>query len=110
MILGYTYVCDDGVAVVRGHEVLDSTWTSILKLVATNEVVCQLVFCCVGGRAVHDGHGAIGLDTIPISIDFGHCAGNCCSLQTSGRRIVASSVLERSASKRKMCSVKQFGR
>jgi hypothetical protein len=98
------------VAVVGSHEVLDSTGRSILKLVATDEVVCQLVLCCIGARAVHDGHGAISLDAIPIGIDFSHRAGNCCSLQTSGSSIVASRVLEGSAGERTMCFVKQFGR
>jgi hypothetical protein len=68
------------------------------------------VLCCVGGRAVHDGHGDIGLRAVPIAIDFGHCAGNCCSLQTSGRRVVASDVLERRTSKKRVCFVEQFGR
>jgi hypothetical protein len=92
LILRFTYVCDDGVTIVVSHEVLDSTGSSILKPVATDEVVCELVFCCVGGGAVHDGHGAIGLDAVPIAIDFGHRAGNCCSLQTSGSSVVASSI------------------
>lgn len=101
--MGYAYVCDDGVAIVSSHKVLDSTWTGICKFVTTDEVVCELVLCCVGGCAVHDGHSAICLDAIPVAIDFGHRAGICCSLQTSGREIVASSVLERSTREREMC-------
>ena len=93
------------------HEILDSTGRSILELVTTDEVVCQLVLCCIGGGAVHDGHGAISLDVVPIAIDFGHCAGNRCSLQTSGERVVASGLLlERSAGEKKVCFVEQFGR
>jgi hypothetical protein len=98
------------VTVVGSYEVLDSTGRSILKLVTTDEVVSQLVLCSVRGRAVHDGHGAIGLDAIPIGIEFGHRAGDYCSLQTSGSSIVASRVLERRVGERKMYFVKQFGR
>jgi hypothetical protein len=92
LILRLTYVCDDGVTIVVSHEVLDSTGSSVLKPVTTDEVVCELVFCCVGGGAVHDGHDAIGLDAVPIAIDFGHRTGNCCSLQTSGSSIVTRSI------------------
>ena len=97
--------------IVGSYEVFDSTGSSFLKPVSTDEVVCELVLCCVGGCAVHDGHGAIGLDAVPIAIDFGHCARNRCSLQKSGGRVVASGVLlERSAGVKKVCFVEQFGR
>jgi hypothetical protein len=68
------------------------------------------VLCCVGGGAVHDGYGAICFDAVPIAIDFGHCAGNRCPLQTIERRVVASNLLERSAGERKVCFVEQFWR
>jgi hypothetical protein len=74
--LRFAYICDDCVTIVGSHEVLDSTGRSIFKLVTTDEVICQLVLCCVGGCAVHDGYGAICLDAVPNGIvNFGHCAG-----------------------------------
>jgi hypothetical protein len=78
--------------IVGSYEVLDSTGSSFLKPVSTDEVVCELVLCCVGGCAVHDGHGAVALDTVPIVIDFGHLAGNYCSLETSGSSVVTSGI------------------
>ncbi len=103
--LWFPYICDDSVTIMGSHEVLDCTGSSILKPVATDEVVCELVLRGVGGCAVHDGHDGV---VIPIAIDFGHVA----EIIARGRRARVVSlpvVLQRSSSEGKVCSFKQFG-
>jgi hypothetical protein len=63
-------------AIVSSYKVLDGTWSSVLQLVTTNEVICEFMLGCVRDCAVCDGDGAIGLDAIPISVDFSHCVGS----------------------------------
>jgi hypothetical protein len=68
-----TYVADNSVAIVTSYEILHRTRWCVLELISTYEVVCEVMLCSIGGRAVHDGHGAIRMrDTIPVDFSSGH--------------------------------------
>jgi len=67
-----TNLGDDRVAVVARHEVLYFAGRSIFQLVTTDEMVCELVLRGVGGAAVHDGDGAVGLLFGTVSVDLSH--------------------------------------
>ena len=56
-------------SIVTGNKVLDLACLCLLQLVPTDEVVCQVVFGGIGGRAVHLWHGAIRvrLDAVGLS-------------------------------------------
>jgi hypothetical protein len=68
-----TYIADDSVTIVTSHEVLHRTCGCVLELIPTYEVVCEVVFCGIGGGAVRNGHSAIRMrDTIPVYFGSGH--------------------------------------
>lgn len=54
--MGNAHVCNDSVAVVLGHKILDLAGGGIRQSVASNEVVCDIVLLGVGHAAVGNRH------------------------------------------------------
>ena len=73
MFAARTYICDDGMTIMAGHKVLYGTGSSIFQLITTDEVICQIMLCCVGDGTVCDRNRAVGMRLDAVAIDCRHC-------------------------------------
>ncbi len=67
LFVGFTYICDDGVAIVRCDEILHLAWAGSIEVVSTDKMRCKTVLGRIGAWV------AIGGSIRSICCSSGHC-------------------------------------